>query len=781
MPKVSIIIPVFNVEQYLKTTLDSVVGQTMRDIEAVVVDDGSTDASGKLAREYAARDGRVRLITLEKNEGSSRARKRGIEEATGEYMLFLDGDDTLTPDACEVAYRAMVRRPADILQFPENIINVSGLNKTEVWDLKEFLHPHVGRIKSERLISNCFERHDFSWTMHGKLFRASVLRQACAKMANAHIVMADDVYSFFIILYYARSYRGIKGAGLYNYYIGRGVTGRNHIDLKTFRKYCAQGLVVRLIRQFLDQEGAYHAYENAYRTVHDNLLRNCVYNWMLLKEGERSRAFDELALLWGYVDTISMMAELLRTEKVMVADGVYAAASLKNTRKHIGTIATFYYRAHNGGTERIMAKLIEIWQGMGYRVVLFTEEEPHENDYPVGEQVVRVVLPAGIQSKSYTNRAVALDEALKKHDVDMMVYHAWFNEIALWDALIVKSQGIPFVMYAHSISQFPLIFSSQYYYEMPYVFRVFDAVLTLSRVDKQYWGYFCDNVQWVTNPICFDVGAQKTSSLAGANLLWVGRLEPLKNYRDLIDVMWRVAQEHPEARLTVLGDAEKSKDMAAFLKEIKEKELDGHITVTGYQSHVAPYYSNASLFIMTSAVEGFPTVLVESKAFGLPCVAYDLPYLEMFRDGEGISKVPYGDKKAMAAKIVQLLKDDKLRSNEGRAAGRSLSKYDGVDHAAVWKKIIGSVTEARGDRAHRYISEEKETGRILIETSHIYSRMGIDALYSNIRMFRMLQRLYVSAGGRMLMWLPRKARRFLKLGHRVYRTTMKRMGRALRG
>ena len=88
----SIIIPVYNVAPYLRECLDSVLAQTLTDWEAICIDDGSTDGSGAILDEYAAKDKRFKVIH-QKNAGVSAARNSGIDAATGEYVTFLDGDD----------------------------------------------------------------------------------------------------------------------------------------------------------------------------------------------------------------------------------------------------------------------------------------------------------------------------------------------------------------------------------------------------------------------------------------------------------------------------------------------------------------------------------------------------------------------------------------------------------------------------------------------------------------------------------------------------------------
>lgn len=111
-PKVSVIIPVYKVEPYLARCLNSVVGQTLREIEIVCVDDGSPDRSIDILNRYAAQDDRIRVISQE-NRGLGGARNRGVDAAMGRFILFVDSDDWIDPDYCERLYEAAQRTGAD--------------------------------------------------------------------------------------------------------------------------------------------------------------------------------------------------------------------------------------------------------------------------------------------------------------------------------------------------------------------------------------------------------------------------------------------------------------------------------------------------------------------------------------------------------------------------------------------------------------------------------------------------------------------------------------------
>lgn len=113
MPKVSIIIPVYNMEQYLIKCLDSVINQTLQDIEIICINDGSTDHSLEILKEYASKDNRIIIIDKE-NGGLSSARNAGIKKSTGEYIGFVDSDDWISLDYFELLYNTATKHNADI-------------------------------------------------------------------------------------------------------------------------------------------------------------------------------------------------------------------------------------------------------------------------------------------------------------------------------------------------------------------------------------------------------------------------------------------------------------------------------------------------------------------------------------------------------------------------------------------------------------------------------------------------------------------------------------------
>lgn len=111
--KVSIIVPVYNVEKYIEKCLKSLISQSYKNIEIILIDDGSKDNSGKICDEYKRKDSRIKVVHKE-NAGVSEARNSGLQEATGEYICFVDADDFVMNDYIEYMYELIVNNSSDI-------------------------------------------------------------------------------------------------------------------------------------------------------------------------------------------------------------------------------------------------------------------------------------------------------------------------------------------------------------------------------------------------------------------------------------------------------------------------------------------------------------------------------------------------------------------------------------------------------------------------------------------------------------------------------------------
>ena len=137
-PKISIIIPAYNVEKYLRESLDSCINQTLEDIEIICVDDASPDNSIQILEEYQAKDPRVKILRHEVNKNLGAARNTGLQAATGEYIWFVDSDDYIDTKACQILYDAIKEFDIDMLCF--SALRFSEKNNKRQFFYEKYVH-----------------------------------------------------------------------------------------------------------------------------------------------------------------------------------------------------------------------------------------------------------------------------------------------------------------------------------------------------------------------------------------------------------------------------------------------------------------------------------------------------------------------------------------------------------------------------------------------------------------------------------------------------------------
>lgn len=195
-PAVSVIMPVYNAEEYLNQTIETLLQQSYQNIEIICVDDGSTDKSLEILRKYASEDKRVHVYTQE-NRYAGVARNKGLKNARGHYVLFLDSDDFFEPELIEETYRTAVENTADVVMFGANYYN----NDTgKIWIGRHLLDANYVPEKQPFNYKDCPDTlfqvsNAVPWT---KLFRRKFIKKTGLQFQELH--NANDVYFVFSAL-----------------------------------------------------------------------------------------------------------------------------------------------------------------------------------------------------------------------------------------------------------------------------------------------------------------------------------------------------------------------------------------------------------------------------------------------------------------------------------------------------------------------------------------------------------------------------------------------------
>lgn len=168
MIKISIIIPIFNSEKYLASCLDSVINQSLKEIQIIAVNDGSTDTSLQILNEYAIKDPRIHVID-KKNEGEGMARNTALRKVKGKYVLCVDSDDLINSDTCKILYNTAEINNLDLLQV-KHLKKFSQDKQIDVNEKIDYELTDTIPVKSGKEFS--FDRYSTSFAC-GKLWKRS--------------------------------------------------------------------------------------------------------------------------------------------------------------------------------------------------------------------------------------------------------------------------------------------------------------------------------------------------------------------------------------------------------------------------------------------------------------------------------------------------------------------------------------------------------------------------------------------------------------------------------
>lgn len=206
--KVSVILPVFNVDKYIKRCLDSLVNQTLKEIEIIIINDGSTDNTKRICEEYAKKYDNIKLIN-KKNEGVSKARNIALKKVRGEYLAFIDGDDWIDRNAYEIMYNTAKRDSADVVQcgvrhildngkirvFNKNLFNTL-YQDNEI--LRQFLLGKINAISCDKIYKvSIWKENDIYFPENLSLGEDQITTCQVVYNSKRFIALKDTFYNYY--------------------------------------------------------------------------------------------------------------------------------------------------------------------------------------------------------------------------------------------------------------------------------------------------------------------------------------------------------------------------------------------------------------------------------------------------------------------------------------------------------------------------------------------------------------------------------------------------------
>ncbi|SFE41005.1 glycosyltransferase [Succiniclasticum ruminis] len=730
LPKVSVIVPIFNKEKYLRNCLDILLSQSLQDIEIICVDDFSVDSSREILYEYAMKDNRIICVFHEENKSTSQTRKDGVLVSTGQYIMFVDGDDELYPDSCEKAYNAIEKYQTDIVHFNTTINNCAKVPQARIDMNKKLVQPFLGNLVTEDLIISCWKDRKFGFQIWNKIYNGQIVRKAFSEVEDGSFPKAQDLYAFFLIAFYSKTYYGIEDE-LYKYNFGLGVTGRDFIPLSNFRTLLTEKRVHEALTRFLEGKHEKEKYSEVLQGIYNGFLNECVVRWRdNLYDSAKSEGFELLTEVFGLEDVLCFLARTDWDPEVRIGELMKDVAFFryKKRDKKKKTIAAYYRCIANGGAQHVVAMLCNRWAEMKdesgdylYDVVLVTDVEPVADEYGLSKKVKRAFVPpfASSVKEHFRERYKAWVNIIQDFNIDIVVSSLWVDPVIYWDMLAIKGQKSKpaFIIHTQSFCAVPFEFQGNNATTQIYKYMICDGVVTLSECDKLFVSSFNNHVRYIDNPIAFKPQELPLSTYDENTLVWVGRISYEKQPLDAIKMMKFVVEKIPDAKLLLVGDGNET--LNKQIRElIQQYELEANIDVIGFTLDVGAYYKRSSAMICTSKYEGFCLTIAEALAFGLPVISYDMPWLTFMQDGRGIITVPQKKYEILAQTVVELLSNKERIKELGKQGKQLITEIANENIEIEWEDFFENIPIAKEK------DNEQDFARILFKYLTLYQYDG---------------------------------------------------------
>lgn len=347
--------------------------------------------------------------------------------------------------------------------------------------------------------------------------------------------------------------------------------------------------------------------------------------------------------------------------------------------------------SHAGGTERVSLALSNYLVKNGYQVIIISLSGNTPPKFHVDESIKIVSLfnekkrfSLAYFSVVFRLRRVLIDESIDVLiDVDTM--------LALFSTTALLGTKIKHISWEHFNYKSNLNIKSRKL-ARKIAAKYSDAVVTLTEKDRNYWlekNKYPKKIIAIPNPLPFE-SKSKLTKKHSKKILALGRLTYQKGFDLLLDIWAKIENMNNDWRLIIAGDGE---DKQLLLDKIKMLNLK-NVELLPSTPHVNELYDQSSIYVMTSRFEGFPMVLLEAKASGLPIVAYDCdtgPSELIINHDDGFL-IPFDDNNTFTCKLALLMNDDDLRESMSIMSLKNAEKYKiEVAIGDKWKRLIESI------------------------------------------------------------------------------------------
>lgn len=725
-PLVSIIIPIYNDEEFLGRALDSCINQTLLDIEIICVDDASTDASIDVAKKYVKKDDRIKLIKQPKNMSALQARRVGVEAAIGDYILFVDGDDEIDIQTAELCYKKAIDNNADLVGFGATIPPITG---RDLDDFENKLLPKHDVLVGKDIIKHQFSKSGFKAPyLWGCLFKSNLLKNTYKYVnPNDYIYRINDQIISFPALAQANKYVSIKQR-LYVYNLSYGNSMKKNIDFDKFLFYASGLNSIKVLGKLIDKIDIPPERKKIVRESFDAMKMRELASIASYAVNNTQPKYTDKAVEYtvNNIDTLDLIISISSFKPNILPHFINKInIDNKNKNKKINHIALMVNKLTIGGLEGVAISQSKYLIDMGYKVTILTKDDGLEYSIPKGVNVVN------INGEYDLDKLKRFADVLVSNKIDAIIDHdilyntKWADNVVIAKVLGLKTYGWIHnfaLRNAHSLNKRSV-------YLRKYL-SLFDSVITLSKKDVAFWktlGH--DNVFFLPNPpspLLLDYKTKNTPkkpSKGEIKILWYGRLQQsTKRVYELLKIASSLYLLTDNFKLTIVGPESKDLSYDKLSKRVNKYELNEVVDIVGPKQgqELIKEMNKSDILVYTSDIEGYPLVLTEAQSHGLPVLMYELPWLEVLKDNDGIKQVKWGDSRDMAWQIYELMKSPDEYKKMSSASISAAKKYLSYDFGKLYDNLI------KGNLGKEFtVDPSTEDSKLFIEMYEKYNSQNV--------------------------------------------------------
>lgn len=635
--KISVIIYSYNCRAFLAKCLESIINQTLKEIEIVIVDDNSQDGSFELIDNFCVYDSRIKVIRNDRHCGIHASRVVAVNIINGEYSLLIDPTYHFKLDALNILYNS-ARPDIDILQYIS----------------QDILADKVIALESCSPVMDCriirdyvFTDYTYSYNLSDKMLASHALKRAFMEMPDVAIREDVDILEYFFIVAYSMKYKRFDYQASF------------HVNTTSFPddyQYNNEFLYQQSQREFVENLCGTLSKKYAVSIV-AHLFSQEVKKLKCCAIEEKVSCFNRLVNKYGLVFTLTN--SLYHFWKYNYPLAQLLEQFEQSNRDNVKSIGIFYFRLGPGGVETTLNALAKALISQGYLVTLFIEEKG-KNDFDLIEGVNLVYLNKNTYKQSNEEHIDAFYTSMREWQIDLLFYMYAHEPILIWDSLILKKLNIPVVVFFATNFIYDLMINNILFPHETMLKTLKSAALVwcLSTTTELYLRSRGVDAHYLPTPVRNFSGRQK-GLVRRNDIILIARMDaPGKRVYQALRILRQVLYSRKDVRLVLVGDFNQSKLKEKFFAAVSALELHGYVEITGWTNHPEFYMDRGKILLSTSYYEGLPNNISEGLSRGLPVVMYELDIMQT-RENESIISVPKGDIKAAAEAILALLDDER--------------------------------------------------------------------------------------------------------------------------